>query len=172
MSDCKDWSGDPAAPSPDTVWRQRRSAIVDTNPAKLARPVDLGSGERNALPICRAKASFEAAHLVGRRVPLQPLARMIAPPVRMGRSEQFCFALIQHTHGYGQTVRHLGNLSGRRGLNNEKLPGLKLMPNDEKRPKNREVEDEMVHRPAEEGRPPKPATEPATRSDDEDQKPA
>lgn len=47
---------------------------------------------------------------------------------------------------------------------------MKIMSDDAQRPKNREVEDEMVHKPTEEGRPPKPATEPATRSDDEDEK--
>lgn len=34
------------------------------------------------------------------------------------------------------------------------------MPQAEDRPKNREVEDEMIRIPEKEGRPPRPATEP------------
>lgn len=40
-------------------------------------------------------------------------------------------------------------------------------PDQEKRPKNREVEDEMVKVPAREGEPPRPATEPAKPASDD-----
>ncbi|GFE73840.1 hypothetical protein [Novosphingobium sp. TCA1] len=39
------------------------------------------------------------------------------------------------------------------------------MTEPEKRPKNREVEDEMVRPPKKEGEPPRPATEPARGKD-------
>jgi hypothetical protein len=41
------------------------------------------------------------------------------------------------------------------------------MKDDQKRPNNREVEDEMVREPDKPGKAPKPATEPAKSSDEE-----
>lgn len=38
---------------------------------------------------------------------------------------------------------------------------------DQKRPNNREIENEMVRQPDHAGKPPKPATEPGKPSDDE-----